>query len=317
MPSPLKPPALRPGDAIRILSLASPVEESRVDAGCKELVRLGYAPRLDRTQVLARDGFFAGSVSDRRLALKAALVEPDTRAIFCTRGGYGLNYLLEGLDLAPGSPKILLGFSDITSLQIFLWQKLGWVTFYGPMVASGFDHAAGAPKGYDSDSFLHALAETKRGWSLDLKGEFLAPGAAEGVILGGCLTLVEATLGTAWELDTSGAILILEDRDIKPYQLDRALMHLKQAGKFRDVRGIVLGDFPGCEAPAGSETAKDVARRILGQAGIPVTFGAPIGHTEQPVLTLPLGVRARLTAAAPSGSTSGTGLEILEPAVKG
>jgi muramoyltetrapeptide carboxypeptidase len=306
MPAPLKPPALRPGDAVRILSLASPVEESRVDAGCKEPVRLGYVPKFDRQQVLASDSFFAGSAADRGKALAKALAEPETRAVFCARGGYGSNYLLEALSSAPSSPKILLGYSDVTSLQIFLWQKFGWVTFYGPMVASGFDHGANSPKGYDRDSLLHALAEIKTGWSLDLRAESLVPGNAEGILVGGCLTLVQTTLGTPWELDTRNAILVLEDCNLKSYQLDRALMHLKHAGKLRDVRGIILGDFPGCEAPDGGETVKDVASRILEPLRIPVAFGAPIGHTDRPMLTLPLGIRARL---------SGTRLEILEPAV--
>jgi muramoyltetrapeptide carboxypeptidase len=306
MPAPLKPPALRPGDAVRILSLASPGEESRVEAGCKELARLGYVPKLDREQVLARDSFFAGSAADRGQALAKALAEPETRAIFCARGGYGSNYLLEALSSAHGSPKILLGYSDVTSLQIFLGQKFGWVAFYGPMVASGFDHGANSPKGYDRDSLLHALAETKTGWSLDLRAESLVPGSAEGILLGGCLTLVQSTLGTPWELETTDSILLLEDCNLKPYQLDRALMHLKHAGKLRDVRGIILGDFPGCDAPDGSETVKDVARRILEPLRIPVAFGAAIGHTDRPMLTLPLGVRARL---------SDTRLEILEPAV--
>jgi muramoyltetrapeptide carboxypeptidase len=306
MPLPLKPSALRPGDAVRILSLASPVEESRVDAGCKELSRLGYVPKLDRAQVLAREGFFAGSAANRRNALTEALAEAETRAIFCARGGYGSNYLLDQLDTTLGSPKIVLGYSDITSLQIFLWQKFGWVSFYGPMVASGFDHGANSTKGYDRDSLLRALAETKTGWSLDLQAEPMVPGNVEGILVGGCLTLVQTTLGTSWELDTRNTILVLEDCDIKPYQLDRALMHLKQAGKLSDVRGIILGDFPGCDAPAGSETVKDVARRILEPLRIPIAFGAPVGHTNRPMLTLPLGIRARL---------SDTRLEIPEPAV--
>jgi muramoyltetrapeptide carboxypeptidase len=184
--------------------------------------------------------------------------------------------------VALASPKILLGHSDITSLQICLWQKFGWVTLYGPMVASTLAYGSGAPKGYDRDSLLRALTETKSGWLLDLKAQPIIPGTVEGVLLGGCLTLVETTLGTPWELDTHGAILVLEDRGMKPYQVDRALMHLKQAGKFRAVAGIILGDFPECEAPAGSESVKDVAHRILAPLGVPVVWGAPVGHTERP-----------------------------------
>ncbi len=295
MPQPLKPSALRPGDAIRILSLSSPVEEARFDRGCEELTRLGYKPSFDRASILARDGFFAGSAADRLAALKQALSDPAVRAVFFTRGGYGVNYLLDQLTIAPGAPKIVLGYSDVTSLQIFLWHKLGWVTLYGPMVASGFDK--GASQGYDLDSLTRALTETKQVWSIDLHGESLAAGSGEGILLGGCLTLVETTLGTPWELDTRGAILILEDRGMKPWQVDRALMHLKQAGKFLGIRGIILGDFPECEGPEGSETVRDVARRILGRLGVPTVWGAPIGHTSRPMLTIPLGVRAELSSA--------------------
>jgi muramoyltetrapeptide carboxypeptidase len=308
MPQPLKPPALRPGDAIRVLSLSSPVEEARVQSGCEELTRLGYKPSFDRTSVLARDGFFAGSAADRLAALKQALADSAVQGVCFTRGGYGANYLLEDLSVALAKPKILLGYSDLTSLQIFLWQKFRWVGFYGPMVASGFDKGAGAAQGYDRDSLVRALTETKQEWSIDLQGEALASGKKEGILLGGCLTLVETTLGTPWELDTSGAILVLEDRGMKPWQVDRALMHLKQTGKLRGIAGIILGDFPECEGPAGSETVKDVARRILVPLGCPIVWGAPIGHTQRAILTLPLGVRARL-------STDGSPrLEILESA---
>jgi muramoyltetrapeptide carboxypeptidase len=308
MPQAQKPPALRPGDAIRVLSLASPVQDDLLQKGCDELARLGYASRVDRPSALARDGFFAGSTADRLAALKAALGDPEARAIFCTRGGYGTNYLLGDFPAVPPSPKILLGASDITSLQAFLWQKFGWVTFYGPMVATNFDKGAGAPHGYDRASLLSALTETRQGWRLDLQGDALVPGVGEGVLLGGCLTLVESTLGTPWELDTKGAILVLEDRAMKPYQVDRALMHLKQAGKLRGVAGIILGDFPECDAPSGTETVKDVARRILQPLAVPIAWGAPIGHTSRAMLTLPLGVHVEL-------SSDGRGaLKFLEPA---
>ena len=143
-----------------------------------------------------------------------------------------------------------------------------------------------------------------------MRGETLRGGEAEGRVLGGCLTLVETTLGTSWELETSGSILLLEDRAMKPWQVDRALMHLLQAGKFKAVRGMVLGDFPECEAPvAGSPTVRDVCHRILSPLGIPVVFGAPVGHTTRAMLTVPLGVDGKLIAR-------GEGmLEILEPAV--
>lgn len=317
MPQPIKPPALRPGDAIRVLSLASPVQEDHLQAGCDELARLGYVPKLDRASALAHESFFAGTSASRLTALKGALSDPGVRAIFCSRGGYGSNYLLDGLSAASAAPKIFLGSSDLTSIEILLWQKFRWVTFYGPMVASNFDRGAGAPHGYDCPSLVSALTETTQGWKLDLRGEALVPGGGEGTLVGGCLTLVEASLGTPWELDTQGAILLLEDRGMKPYQVDRALMHLKQAGKFREVKGIILGDFPDCDPPARGETVRDVARRVLMSLGhkpseIATVWGAPIGHTERAALTLPLGVRARLIA--PGTSSQSPQLEILEAA---
>ena len=311
MPQTLKPAPLTSDASVRVLSLASPVDESRLESGLKEIARLGYRAKIDRERALARGGFFAGSTAERSAALKEALTETDTSAIFCSRGGYGSNYLLEGLSVALAMPKILLGYSDVTSLQIFLWQKFRWITLYGPMVAAGLDKAPGAPEGYDSDSFIHALTETRQGWPVPLPGtEVIMPGSADGTLLGGCLTLIETALGTPWELDTHGAILVLEDRGMKPWQVDRALMHLKQAGKFRGVSGVLLGEFPECEGPAATETVRDVARRILGTLGFPIVWGAAIGHTKRAMLTLPLGVRARLKADEVSQ------LEILEPACR-
>jgi len=310
MRKPTKPPALFPGCKVIVVSPASPADPARLERGYHELIRLGYEPRLETS---GRDpvGYFSGSIDNRRTELVEALQVEDHGAAFCARGGYGSNYLLDVLDLRRLSrPRILLGYSDITSLEILLWQKLGWVTFYGPMVAAGFDAGADVAGGYDAQSFSRAMTQAESGWMLDLRGVSLNAGVAEGVLLGGCMTLVETSLGTPWELDTSGAILLLEDRGMKPYQVDRGLMHLKQAGKLKNVRGIILGEFPESEPPiAGGPTVREVCQRILGELGVPLVWRAPIGHTSRPVLTLPLGVRARLCA-------SGAGqLEILEPAV--
>jgi muramoyltetrapeptide carboxypeptidase len=303
----LKPHALRPGDGIRILSLSSPVQLDHLQKGCEELVRLGFAPETDQESVLANLGFFAGPAENRLAALQQALAESSSRAIFCSRGGYGISYLLDGL-AANAAAKIVLGASDVTALQVFLWQKFHWVTFYGPMVASNFDRGEGAEHGYDRATLMRALTETRNGWQIDLCGEALWPGTAKGVLLGGCLTLVESTLGTPWELDTRGAILVLEDRGMKPYQVDRALTHLRQAGKFEGVAGVILGDFPESEGPLFTENVADVAMRILSPLKVPYVFGSPIGHTTRPMLTLPLGVRVEFSAVGPGV------LQVLEPA---
>lgn len=308
MPRPHKPPALRPGDAVRVLSVSSPVQENRLHRGCDEIVRLGYKPSINPEAVLDHESFFAGSVADRLNALKEAIYEPETRGIFCVRGGYGSTYLLDGLSVSLTKPKLLVGFSDCTALQIYLWEKFHWVTVYGPMVAAGLDLGPGVPDGYDVETFTQAISGTEQTWTVNLEGEALINGIAEGVLLGGCLTLIETTLGTPWELDTRGAVLLLEDVAMEPYQVDRSLMHLKQAGKFRGVAGIILGDFPECDPLPGSASVQEIAARIFEPLGIPVVWGAAVGHTKRPMRTLPLGIRVRLS------STGSTLLEILEPA---
>ncbi|HKV29219.1 MAG TPA: LD-carboxypeptidase [Candidatus Acidoferrales bacterium] len=293
---------------MRIVAPASPVEEAALRKGCEELERLGYEARWD-PRVLARQGYFAGGAEERLAKLTHALEEHASRAVICARGGYGAAYLLDRLETRNlKSPKALLGYSDITLLQLFLWRKKRWVSFYGPMAASGFDKGANAAGGYDSESFEQALTQTSHAWKINLRGETLFFGQAEGVLTGGCLTLVEMTLGTPWEIQTSGAILLLEDRAMKPYQIDRALIHLRQAGKFKGVRGMVLGEFPECEVHPGNTSVRDVFERIIEPLKIPVVWGAPVGHTSRAMLTIPLGVKGRVVA-------HGSGrLEILEPA---
>ncbi len=287
-----KPKALRQGSRFAPIAPASPSHSEPIEAGKRELVRLGFVP--SRQMILSPEGYFAGSGKDRRREFLTALQDSDCDALIATRGGYGSVYLLdEGMPDDLPSLKPLVGFSDITTLQI-----------------SGLDHGAGAPGGYDEQSFRNALTKTSGTWTISLQGEILQPGSAEGIVLGGAMTLLDATIGTPWELDTDGAILILEDRAMKPYQIDRVLMHLKHAGKFSKIRGLVLGDFPDCEPPVpGSPSVRAVCARILAPLGIPIVYGVPIGHTARSILTIPLGVRARLSAEG-----SGT-LEILEPAV--
>ncbi|MGB6495553.1 MAG: LD-carboxypeptidase [Candidatus Acidiferrum sp.] len=305
-----KPRALNSRSTLMPFAPASPADFAKVLAGAEELRNLGF--HVADSTPLTPDGYFAGTAANRRNELIGELERSDVDALVAIRGGYGSNYILENLEVRdPDALKIILGYSDLTSLQAYLWKRYGWVGFYGPMLAAGLDAGAGAAKGYDRASLLAAVGKSDGGWTLKLQGEALARGEAEGRILGGCMTLVETTLGTPWELDTRGSILLLEDRGMKPWQIDRTLMHLKQSGKFEEVRGLVLGEFPECDAPvAGSASAREVCARILGPLGVPVVYGAAVGHTPRPMLTVPLGVNARLQA-------QGEGeLEILEPAVR-
>jgi len=194
--------------------------------------------------------------------------------------------------------------------EIVMAEVRGWAGFYGPMVAAGLNHGADRPLGYDLVSFLQAVSETKSKWKIPLHGETLASGTASGRVVGGCLTMLQTTLGTGFDPNTKNAILVLEDRGMKPYQVDRALRHLYQARIFEKVAGILLGDFPECDPPSsGSPIVPEICAEILGPLDVPIVYGAPIGHTKRPMLTIPLGVRAKLHAKG-----EGT-LEILEPAV--
>ena len=304
-----KPRALRKGAMLAYFAPASPSSDSGdVQMGVMELRRLGFDAVSAQESLPA--GYFAGSTEERLEGFRSAMRNTQIDGLVAVRGGYGSTYLLDELakdDLS--RPKCLIGYSDVTALQVFLWQKHGWVTFYGPMLASGFDHGADDLRGFEEKSFVSAVS-LMEAWPVALGGEVLVAGEAEGRILGGCLTMLQTTMGTPWELDTNEAILLLEDTYLKPYQVDRALMHLKQAGKLENLRGVVLGEFPGSDPPvANSPTVREICARILAPLGVPVVFGAPVGHTKRAMLTIPLGIRGRLRA-----SGEGT-LEFLEPAV--
>jgi muramoyltetrapeptide carboxypeptidase len=236
---------------------------------------------------------FAGPPAARAAALTQMWQRPDVDAIVCSRGGYGSNYLLPLLDFDAlrAAPKAFVGYSDNTSLLLAL-DGAGIVTFHGPMVASDFSRGC-----VDEYSFLAAL----RGQPLEFDFppasavQSLVAGEARGPITGGCLSVVVTSIGTPWEIESAGKILFLEDVNEKPFRVDRMLMHLLLAGKFRGVRAVVFGAMLGC-APASleEETLPQVIRRILGDLGIPIVLGFPSGHVERGNITLPFGVPAVL-----------------------
>ena len=306
---PRKPRALRNGSKVAVFAPASPADQLDVTAGIAELRRLGF--EFAPVQLPGPEGYFAAPAGERQDAFLKAARDPQIRGLVALRGGYGAAYLLDSdLRSQLKEPKCVIGFSDLTSLQIYLWQMCGWVTFHGPMVAAGLNRGADDAHGYDEHSFLQAVGNAGGTWEMTLRGNSLVKGEAEGRLLGGCLSLLQTTLGTPWELDTDGSILVLEDRGVRPYQVDRALMHLKQAGKLGGVKGFILGEFPDSEPSVkGSPSVLDVVQRMLRPLGVPMVFGAAVGHTERPMLTVPLGVRVRLSA-------TGEGqLSMLEPAV--
>lgn len=307
----IKPGALVAGGAVRVVSPASPPDRNAFGRGVEELERLEYRVRLASPE-MHPDGYFAGPLAKRAAELQAALLDDQNQAIIAPRGGYGTAPVLDRLTFArPPRPKLVVGYSDITILHVYLWRRWRWVTLYGPMVAYGFERGADRPGGYDRMSWLNAASGVRRKWELRLGGEAMVRGQATGIVLGGCLSLLQTTIGTPWEFDARGAILLIEDVGVKPYQVDRMLVHLLQAGKLRGVRGIILGEFPE-SSPTGNSgvTVHDVCRRLLAPLRVPIVYGAAVGHTPRAVLTVPLGVRSRLTA-------SGEGkLELLESAVR-
>src|SRR3989454_5356029 len=198
---PRKPRALHAGSRVAVLPPASPADEIKPKGGPAELRRLGFVVQSPTT--VATEGYFAASTEKRRDELARLCAEPAVDSLIALRGGYGSNYLLDGFvtnDLT--SPKCLVGFSDITAIQIFLWRRARWVSFYGPMVASGLDAGAGAAGGDDEPSVLRALTETQAGWPLDLSGEAMVAGEAEGRVLGGGLPPLGEAPGTPLEFDT-------------------------------------------------------------------------------------------------------------------
>ena len=306
----IKPPALKKGDTIGIVAPASYFQRKDFDSGCEALRQMGYKPVYDHS-IFDRDLYFAGSVERRARELEEMFVRDDVKAILCARGGYGSNHLLTALDVKKitAHPKIFMGYSDLTTLLTYFCDRAGMVTLHGPMVAKDFARA----DGLDLPSW-HAALSGAHNWSLDFAADSgvkpLVQGSAEGLLYGGCLSMLVASLGTPYEIHTEGTILFLEDVATKPFQIDRMLMHLQLAGKLDGVRGIIFGEMLDCiQAPGQGYTLEEVVLRVVGQLGVPVAYGLRSGHVSRQNITLPTGVSARLNVG-----DSGVTLEVLEPA---
>jgi muramoyltetrapeptide carboxypeptidase len=307
---PVRPPALRPGDAVGVVAPASDVKRADLEAGCEALRRAGYRP-VYFDSILERDIYFAGSVERRTRELEDMFVRDDVRAIVCARGGYGTNYLLRELDLEKikTHPKIFVGYSDITTLLTYLHDAAGLVTFHGAMAAKDWSHE----NGVDLASWQSAVSSPAP-WDVALGTGVsgLVEGEAEGILYGGCLSILVASLGTPYEIKTEGTILFLEDLAAKPFQIDRMLMQLKLGGHLDGVRGLIFGEMLDCVQTANQDyTLQEVVTRIVGDLGVPVASGVKSGHVTSSNITLPFGVRARL--AVRRGHVA---LRMLESAVK-
>jgi muramoyltetrapeptide carboxypeptidase len=247
---------------------------------------------------------FAGNENDRASDINAAFRDKSIQAIICTRGGCGTSQILPFIDFSTiaKNPKIFIGYSDITGLQIAIFNATGLLTFYGPMVATDFGKGLTQ---YKINNFFNVLTETKQ--TIELKNPArkkiitLSPGTAEGQLAGGCLSIVVSTIGTGHEIDTKDKILFFEDIDEKPHRIDRYLTHLIQAGKLQQARGIIFGTFSKCEYLSRENyykfgvTVLDIIRERIVPLGIPTIYGLQFGHVSSK-LTIPFGGYATLDA---------------------
>jgi muramoyltetrapeptide carboxypeptidase len=284
------------------------VDPERLRRGIAELESLGFRTTVP-DGILTSWRFSAGSAWRRAAELTALFEDEEVAGVFCARGGAGAAQLLPLLDAAllGAHPKVFVGYSDVTFLHLLLNGE-GLVTFHGPMVARDLPDA-----GYDRDSLLAAVTGSGAPYR---SGEddvlALRAGEAEGVLRGGCLSMLAAAVGTPWALrpEPDGMLLFLEDVDEPPYRIDRMLWQLRGSGAFESVRGVVFGDMRGCSPPLSADwPLEDVLLDALAGLDVPVALGLSSGHAAGPNLTLPLGVRARLTCGEDAR------FEVLEPAV--
>jgi muramoyltetrapeptide carboxypeptidase len=299
-----KPPPLKAGDTIGLLAPASPIEPELVQGAAANLRQRGYRVKL----VAGLDrklGYLAGSDLERAKALNDFLGDAEVKAIVCLRGGYGSPRLLDLIDYEAmrRQPKIIVGYSDITALFLAARKEAGLVVFHGPMGKEWSAKAGLSP--FSERYFWPAFASQSplfENWGGErpsgMKAPFtIAGGAAEGILVGGNLSVISNLMGTPYEIDARGSILFLEEVSEKLFRIDRMLNQLRLAGKLRQARGILLGVFAGCEERDGEVTRGGLYRDYFSILGVPVLAEFPAGHLPDQV-TLPLGVRARLDASA-------------------
>jgi muramoyltetrapeptide carboxypeptidase len=306
-PALLRPRPLGAGDTVGLITPATYVSDpDRLALAVHTVEYFGLRAKMGRS-VGKRNGYLGGTDQERLDDLHAMFRDPEVKAVFCIRGGYGSERLLDRIDysLLRANPKIFLGYSDITSLHLAIQKRAGLVTFHGPVMLSAFTE-------FTEKSFRRALFDPQPLGLVSNPPETRAlrpahtlrtvrGGKARGPLIGGNLSLIAKTMGTPFEIETRGRILLLEDVDEQPYSIDGMLTQLRLAGKLEAAAGIVFGECSDCKPrefrPAFESTFStgEVVDQILGPLGIPVLSGLTIGHTDDQ-LTLPLGVMATLDA---------------------
>lgn len=296
-----KPRALRSGDRIAVVAPASAFARVEFDAGVAELRSLGFEPTFEES-VFERRAYAAGSATTRAAAFARAWRDPSVAALIAVRGGYGSVHLLPllGESLLLGEPKAFIGYSDNTSLLSWLTLIGGIVSFHGPMLEG---RLARGEAGYDRVTFMRCLCRPEPADEISHpQVEVLHSGEAAGILIGGTLTQLCASLGTPYAFDPpAGCVLFLDEVAERPYRLDRMLTQLYLSGILSRASALVFGELPRCDEPGGSPTAREVVEELTRGFRGPILYGLPSGHTSGPTLTLPFGVRARvLTTPRPS-----------------
>ena len=306
----IKPKALNPGARLAIVSPASAAKAELVDAGMEQLRAMGYEPVLFPNALARGPLYYAGTVSQRAADLHAAFADASIDGIVCTRGGWGSAELLPYLDaeLIGANPKVFVGYSDHTSLHVWMQKFAGLVTFHGPMVAADLSR----PDGADVASWKMAFADS-RTWSVGANEglRVLKPGVAEGVLDGGCLSIYVESLGTQFAPQASDGILFIEDVGVKPYQWDRHLLHLRYAGMLDRVKGIIFGDMRQSVAPEENGLLERAILHALRDFAGPIAIGLRSGHVDRANVTLPFGINVRLDLPSDGNAQ----MEFLEAAV--
>ncbi len=294
-----RPRRLRPGGRIGIAAVSGPVDPERLAAGVRELEGLGYTTVL-ADNVARREGFLAGTDEERAGGYRRLLTDESIDAIFFARGGYGASRTLRHLDSVEirAHPKIHLGGSDLTALLAYVWKHASLVTFHGPMVAVEM----GRGGVLDWAEVLSGSAPSEHRIRPD---DVLVSGSAEGLLAGGCLSILGSLVGTPEAVDGKDRILFWEDVAEPLYRLDRLLTQLERSGTLDGLRGMVIGSVvPGREE--SSEAVREYLRDRFRAAPFPVVLGIPAGHLAAP-RTLPLGLSVRLTAGERGGTLAFAG----------
>lgn len=295
----IKPQKLNKGDTVGLIAPGSYITIDQLNESIKNIEDLGYKVKYSQ-EILDQHGYLAGSDSVRVDEIHSMIQDDDVKAIVAVRGGYGCARLLPNLDyeMIKNNPKIIIGYSDITSLLYGIYNKTGLVCFHGPVGTSTFNE-------YSVKHFKNILTQTKQSYSMqnlpedDKQINVITPGIAKGELVGGNLSIVVSMIGTKYDIDSKGKIIFLEEIGEEPYRVDRMLTQMRQSGKFEDCAGIALGVFRNCDVDLNdpefenSLTLEQVLNDRLSDLGVPVIYGLSFGHITNK-FTLPFGIKAEL-----------------------